>query len=96
MNTQFQVHRAFPREDRSLFIVSGIVLDGDLHAGMIASRPGDTEFKERVHGVEFANRTEGDPSTSEPALTFYYSSDAKLEKWRALDWEDQVLTLHWS
>ena len=96
MTTKFQVHRVFPNQDRSLFIVSGIVLDGDPHTGMTASLPGNVEFTERVHGVEFATRTEDDPSTSEPALTFYYSSDAKLEKWRTLDWKDQVLTLHWS
>lgn len=91
MAAEFQVHRAFSIERRSLFALEGIVTEGMVRTGMEATLPGDEDaFRERVHGVEFLDHPQ---SAGGPTLTFHYSRDEKLRRWEAIDWEGRCLRL---
>lgn len=92
MSARFHVHRSLVLPDRSLFLLAGVIEEGMVNTGMRAVLDDDEEpFEATVHTVEFAAGGE----VPEPALTFHYSSDEKLERWRALPWEGRTLRLEW-
>lgn len=93
MSARFHVHRSLVLPERSLFVLTGFIEEGMVHTGMraVIASDDDVLFEATVHTVEFA--PEG--GSPEPALTFHYSSDQKLERWRALPWEGRTLELEW-
>jgi hypothetical protein len=94
MSASFRVHRSFALPTRSVFVLAGEITEGMVQIGMRATlRDSADAFSARVHGVEFADRVEGDGS--EPALTFSYSKPQKLQRWEAIDWAGKDLDLGW-
>ena len=77
-------------EARTLFMVPGEVLGGNVQTGMVARLVEGAEivFEEPVHGVEFVD--------GRPALTFSYSRAEKLERWQAIDWDGRTIELSWA
>lgn len=90
MATEFHVSRTFVLEDRGLFAVEGVIREGMVQMGMTAVLVGqEAAFTRRVHSVEVLGE-EG-----HPVLLFSFSRPEKAEAWRALDWDDETLTLTW-
>jgi hypothetical protein len=93
MPATFEVHEAMALAARGLFALRGEIREGMIQTGMIATLAdgGGRVFEERVHGIEYV---EVPGSTASPALTFHYRDPAKLERWMALGWEGETLSLH--
>lgn len=92
----FEVREALALEDRSLFALAGVILEGTPRVGMRAALEGEEDrFDEPVHGIEFVGREGGGTEGTRPALTFSYSGAGKLERWRAVDWPGRRLRLYW-
>lgn len=95
MAATFEVHRSFALEDRSLFGLAGVIVEGTVRIGMHAALEDDEEeFGARVHSVEYLDETE-DGDGRKPALLFSYSRPEKLRRWQEMDWESRRLTLSW-
>lgn len=93
MPASFEVRSAFALRERGLFALSGVIRDGMVQTGMLASLVDADEgegFEERVHGVEFGLLPGGEEL---PTLTFHYRDPAKLERWMALAWSGRTLAL---
>lgn len=83
-------------ESRALFVVTGEITSGMVQIGMRARAQGDdVAFDEKVHGVEFVDRISEGTDSSEPALTFSYSSREELERWKEIDWSGRTVELTW-
>lgn len=96
MVAAFEVHQALALEDRSLFALAGVILEGTPRVGMRAALEGEEDrFDEPVHGIEFVERGAGGAEGTRPALTFSYSEAGKLERWRAVEWPGRRLRLYW-
>lgn len=96
MAARFEVERVFYLEDRALFVVAGVIREGMVKAGMLASLEGaEDRFTRRVHGVEFLDDPSGSPEPGGPCLTFHCRDAAKLEAWLALEWDGGILELSW-
>lgn len=96
MAARFEVERVFPLEDRALFVVEGVIREGMVKAGMVASLEGAEEtFTRRVHGVEFLSDPSGPSEPGGPCLTFHCRDADRLEAWLALEWEGGILDLGW-
>lgn len=96
MIAEFEVHETIVLEDRSLFALTGEMVEGMPRTGMRAVLAGrEAAFSERVHGVEFVASPNEDAAPDEPALTFYYGDVDTLEGWRDLEWPGSRLRLEW-
>ena len=96
MSARFRVHRTRVLRERSLFVLSGIIEEGMVNTGMRAVlEDAEAPFEATVHTVEFAPGGEDADGPPEPALTFHYSSEEKLERWTALPWEGSTVLLAW-
>lgn len=96
MSARFRVHRSLVIPERSLFVLAGIIEEGMVNTGMRAVlENADAPFEATVHTVEFAPIAEDADGPPEPALTFHYSSEEKLERWTALPWEGSTVLLEW-
>lgn len=89
------MHRSLVLPERSLFVLAGVIEEGMVNTGMRAVLDGDSPFEATVHTVEFAPGREGEGGAPEPALTFHYSSEEKLERWMDLSWEGRTVLLEW-
>lgn len=93
---RFEVEDARVLEDRSLFALVGVIADGTARTGMYAAVDDDRSgFDARIHGVEVLEAADDDGGPSVLALTFSYSTEEKLERWRSVDWPGQRLRLYW-
>lgn len=101
MRARFEVHRAFPLEERALLVLAGSIQRGMVQVGMTARLEGDEEaFTRRVHGVEFLDPADDGPEdeapgVSEPCLTFYCRDADRLREWLEMEWEGRCLELRW-
>lgn len=90
MTARFRVHGSFVLAARALFIVRGVVADGDVRAGQRVVEPDGIDAP--VDGVErrLASATGGGDQT---ALTFRFTSRAQLARWESLARAGVELTL---
>lgn len=96
MAARFEVERVFYLEDRALFVVEGVIREGMVKQGMLASLEGAGDrFTRRVHGVEFLDDPSGPSEPGGPCLTFHYRDAGRREAWLALEWEGGILKLRW-
>jgi hypothetical protein len=93
MPSTFDVHQALALEERGLFALCGEIRDGMVQTGMVATLADDQgrSFEERVHSVEYLDLP---GAAGLPTLTFHYRDPAKLDRWMALGWEGETLSLH--
>jgi hypothetical protein len=87
---RFEVARAFPLSGRQLFVLSGRVLRGEIHAGMHALIRCNPQFAldAKIHGVEYVD---GPGDKSEVALTVRCADDDELDFWSGLNIGDEIV-----
>jgi hypothetical protein len=91
MKATFKVAGTFELKSRSLFVVFGEIVDGELSAGMQISLPlqGELSATGTIASVEFVDFAAY--GKSYPALTLHVEEPGELEIWRSIIEEGVVL-----
>lgn len=88
--SKFQVHHTFTLECQRLFVLAGLILDGEVRAGMIVNVPLNSSafVSGQIHNVEFARSAD---EREDVCLCISYEDSDELELWEALNIKNETL-----
>lgn len=88
--SKFQVHDTFTLECRRLVVLAGLILEGEIRAGMIVNVPLNSFafVSGQIHSVEFARRAN---EREYVCLCISYEDSDELELWEALNIKNETL-----
>lgn len=88
--SKFRVNDTFAVERRRLFVLTGVIVEGQIWAGMLVNVPLNSSLSiaRRIQSIEFARRTDG---REDVCLCIAYESSDQLNVWKALNIQNETL-----
>jgi hypothetical protein len=87
---KFRVTESFALESRSLFVLAGSIVEGDIEPGMLVGIPFNpaVSMTAPIDAIEVALRPGG---AEDVCLCFRYADDEELSFWQALNIGEETL-----